>query len=151
MDQLRFLLQNLIFFVIVFISLLVHLLSVYSFDNQAWTNYLYRHQSKNSLKNLPVKGLCGTCFSEFLDRRCSQSCLHFRTRLLTFAALTFTLFQLSPPPFPVSKHSISRQCVAGKGWGVLSPVGDHILQEFNTLNLTRFRIYKIARPSQTKT
>jgi hypothetical protein len=27
---------------------------------------------------------------------------------------------------------------------VLSPVGDHILQEFNTLYLTRFRTYKIA-------
>jgi hypothetical protein len=34
---------------------------------------------------------------------------------------------------------------------VLSPVGDHILQEFNTLCLTRFRIYKIVRPPQTKT
>jgi hypothetical protein len=29
---------------------------------------------------------------------------------------------------------------------VLSCVGDHILQEFNTLFLTTFRIYKIARP-----
>jgi hypothetical protein len=37
--------------------------------------------------------------------------------------------------------------------GVLSCVGDHILQEFNsnTLFLTRFRTYKIALPSQTKT
>jgi hypothetical protein len=34
------------------------------------------------------------------------------------------------------------------------PVGDHILhiqQEFNTLYLTRFRTYKIARPPKTKT
>jgi hypothetical protein len=30
---------------------------------------------------------------------------------------------------------------------VLSCVGDHILQDFNTLFLTRFRIYKIATPS----
>ena len=30
-----------------------------------------------------------------------------------------------PPPFPVSKHSIYRQCVAGRAWGVLSPVGYH--------------------------
>jgi hypothetical protein len=29
---------------------------------------------------------------------------------------------------------------------MLSPAGDHILQEFNTLYLTRFRTYKIARP-----
>jgi hypothetical protein len=41
--------------------------------------------------------------------------------------------------------------VAGKGVGVLSPVGDHILQVFNTLYLTRLRIYEIARKPQTKT
>jgi hypothetical protein len=34
-------------------------------------------------------------------------------------------------------------CVAGRGWGALSPVGDHILQEFNTLYLIRFRTYKL--------
>ncbi len=33
---------------------------------------------------------------------------------------------------------------------MLSCVGDHILQEFNTLYLTRFRTYKIALPPQTK-
>jgi hypothetical protein len=33
---------------------------------------------------------------------------------------------------------------------VLSCVGDHILQEFNTLFLTRFRTYKIALPPQAK-
>ncbi len=30
--------------------------------------------------------------------------------------------------------------------GVLSCVVDHILREFNTLFLTRFRTYKIAKP-----
>jgi hypothetical protein len=39
----------------------------------------------------------------------------------------------------------------GGGGGVLSSVGDHILQEFNTLFLARFKTYKIARPSQAKT
>jgi hypothetical protein len=34
---------------------------------------------------------------------------------------------------------------------LLSCVGDHILQEFNTLFLTRFRTYKTALPPQTKT
>jgi hypothetical protein len=29
---------------------------------------------------------------------------------------------------------------------VLSPVGDHILKEFNTPYLARFKIYKIGRP-----
>jgi hypothetical protein len=32
----------------------------------------------------------------------------------------------------------------------MSCVGDYILQEFNSLFLTRFRTYKIAAPSQTK-
>ncbi len=34
--------------------------------------------------------------------------------------------------------------LGGGGGGVLSCVGDHILQEFNTLFLNRFRTYKIA-------
>ncbi len=33
---------------------------------------------------------------------------------------------------------------------MLSCIGDHILQEFNTLFLIRFRAYKIAKSSQTK-
>jgi len=33
---------------------------------------------------------------------------------------------------------------------LLSPVGDHILQELNSLYLTRFRTYKIARPPKQK-
>jgi hypothetical protein len=37
------------------------------------------------------------------------------------------------------------------GVGVLSCVVDHILQESNTLFLTRFRTYKIATPTETKT
>jgi hypothetical protein len=48
----------------------------------------------------------------------------------------------TPPPLPKvkdSKYSIYRQCVAGRGWGMLSCVGDHILQEFNTMYLTTFR------------
>jgi hypothetical protein len=31
---------------------------------------------------------------------------------------------------------------SGRGRGVLNCVGDHILQEFNTLFLTRFRTYR---------
>jgi len=54
------------------------------------------------------------------------------------------------PPFPKSKYRIYRQRVAGRGWGVMSCVGGYILQEFNTLFLTRFRTYKIASPPQTK-
>jgi hypothetical protein len=36
------------------------------------------------------------------------------------------------------------------GGGVLSRVGDHILQEFYTLYATRFRTYNIAYPPQEK-
>jgi hypothetical protein len=38
----------------------------------------------------------------------------------------------------------------GGGGGVLNCAVDHILQEFYTLFLTRFRTYKIASPPQTK-
>jgi hypothetical protein len=40
--------------------------------------------------------------------------------------------------------------VAGRGWGVLNPVEDHILKELNTLYQTGFRTYKIARPPTNK-
>ncbi len=46
---------------------------------------------------------------------------------------------LPPPLFPVSKFNIYLQCVAGRGWGVLSSVRDHILQETNTLYLIRLK------------
>ncbi len=35
--------------------------------------------------------------------------------------------------------------------GFAVSVGDHILQEFYTLYLTRFRAFKIAKPPQTNT
>ncbi len=57
-------------------------------------------------------------------------------------SLTFSLVQLSPLP-----PSMSQSTVCDWG-GVLSPVGDHILQEFNTLYMTVFSAYKIARPAQ---
>jgi hypothetical protein len=80
--------------------------------------------------------------------RFSQSCWYS----LNVAPLTLSLIKLSPLPlFPVSKYSIFRQCLAGRvGVGVLSCVGDHILQEFNTLYLPRFGTYKIVLQPQTK-
>jgi hypothetical protein len=80
--------------------------------------------------------------------------LVFSTQLCEF--LTFSLVHASPPPpatHPCVKEQFYRQTVCGwEGVGVwvLSPVGDHILHDFNTLHLTRFKIYKIARPPQTK-
>ncbi len=61
-----------------------------------------------------------------------QSCWYFRpsfvyccpTNLLSGSTLRPTT------PFPVSKYSIYRQCVAGRERGVLSHVGDHIVTIF---------------------
>ncbi len=64
--------------------------------------------------------------------------------------------ELIPCPIAGLKFSAqyiqTRQCVAvGVGGGrVLSCVADHILHEFYTLFLTRFRTYKIAHLAQTK-
>ncbi len=61
-------------------------------------------------------------------------------------------FNSSPPSLPQSTEYYSVHTVCGwEGVRMLSPVGDHILQEFNTLYVTRFRTYRIARPPQTKT
>ncbi len=65
---------------------------------------------------------------------------------------------MHPPPSPArSSFTLMTECtpessgcysvysvVSLEGVGVLSPVGDYILQEFNTLYLTRFRAYKIG-------
>jgi hypothetical protein len=58
---------------------------------------------------------------------------------------------LSPLPKVKVQNIQTKSGWEGMGWGVLSCVGDHILQEFITLFLTRFRAYKIATPPQTKT
>ncbi len=54
---------------------------------------------------------------------------------------------LDLPPSPQSKRTVYTDSVGlwegGWGGGVLSCVVDPILQEFNTLFLTRFRTYKI--------
>ncbi len=55
-----------------------------------------------------------------------------------------------PPPSPLpSVQYMQTVCDCGGG-GVLKCTVDHILQEFYTLFLTRFRTYKIASPPQTK-
>ncbi len=70
--------------------------------------------------------------------------------MCTVAPLLYFLSDLLPPP-PFPMYSIYRQCVTvGGGWGVLNCAVDHIQQEFYTLFLTRFRIYKIVSPPLTK-
>jgi hypothetical protein len=73
--------------------------------------------------------------------------LVFSTQLLTITLIPSLLF--TSPLSKVKVHYI--QTVCGRGWEVLICVGDLILQEFNTLYLTRFRTYKIALPPEKKT
>jgi hypothetical protein len=82
---------------------------------------------------------------EFIVWRYSQSCWYFRPSLVNYCPSNLLSGSPPPPlpPFPKSKYCVNRQCVAGWGWEVLSCVGDHILQEFNTLFLTRFGTYKL--------
>jgi hypothetical protein len=63
---------------------------------------------------------------------------------------TFSLNSTSPPLPKQNVQYIQTVCGCGGGWGVSSCVVDHILQEFYTLFLNRFRTYKIASPSQTR-
>jgi hypothetical protein len=80
--------------------------------------------------------------------------LVFSTPLVNYCPFIFSLTSPTPPPFLKVNAQYIRQCVAvgggGGGGGVLNCVVRHILQEFNSLFLTRFRTYKIATPPQTK-
>ncbi len=85
--------------------------------------------------------------------------LEFSTQLCELLPLylTFSLVPLPPPPLPKVQvhyvHYIQILIVCGREWlggEVLSCVGDHILQEFNTIYLTRLRTYESALPPETK-
>jgi hypothetical protein len=67
--------------------------------------------------------------------------------LCTVAPLLYLLSYLLPPPPKVNVLYIQTVCGCG---GVLKCTVDHILQEFYTLFLTVFRIYKIASKPLTK-
>ncbi len=87
------------------------------------------------------------CLKEFIDWRYSQSCWYFRPSFVNYCPLTFSLVYLThPSPLPKSHSTVYTNSVWLGGGVVLSCVGDHILQGFNTLFLTRFRTYKIATP-----
>jgi hypothetical protein len=79
--------------------------------------------------------------------------LVFLTQLCELLPLLLSLWFTSSPP---SQNQSTCTLLTDSVWlrgggGVLSCVGDHILQEFNTLFLTRCRTYKIATPPKTKT
>jgi hypothetical protein len=87
----------------------------------------------------------------------SQSCWYFRISTHLCELLPSNLLSGSPLPPPLPKVKVGTVYTdnvllgGGGGGGVLSCVGDHILQEFNTLFLTKFRTSKIALSPQTKT
>jgi hypothetical protein len=102
------------------------------------------------------------CLTDFIDWRYIHSWFVFLTQLVNccphggrnHTCVLLSLYLLSDlPPFPkLNVQYIQTVCVAvgGGGWGMSNCVVDHILQEFHTLFLTRFRTYKIASPPQTK-
>jgi hypothetical protein len=63
---------------------------------------------------------------------------------------TFSLTSFPLPPLPNVQYIQTVCDCGGGGGGGLKRTVDHILQEFYTLFLTRFRTNKIATPPQTK-
>jgi hypothetical protein len=83
----------------------------------------------------------------------SQSCWYFRPSFVNCCPSNL-LSGSTRPPIPCAKvQYIYRQCVAhDRGWGVVESLWrPYSAGVYNTLYLTRFRTYKIARPPQTKT
>ncbi len=81
------------------------------------------------------------CLSEFIDWRYSQIMFVFSNQLCELLPLKPSHWFNSPAPPSLCQSKVYLDSVwLGGGAGVLSPVRDHILQEFPTLYLTRFRI-----------
>ncbi len=106
------------------------------------------------------------CLIDFIDWRYIHSWFVFSTQLVNccphgrrnYTVLVYycpsTVPSLWPPsPSPPSQCTVYADSVWlwGEWWeGGLKYTVDHILQEFYTLFLTRFRTFKIASPTQTK-
>ncbi len=113
------------------------------------------------------------CLTDFIDWRYIHTWFVFSTQLVnccphgrrnygilylcTVAPLLYLLSDLlPPPPLPNVQYCIYRPDTdsvwlwGGGGWEVLKCTVDHILQEFYTLFLTRFKTYKIASRPLTK-
>ncbi len=109
------------------------------------------------------------CLTDFIDWRYIHSWFVFSTQLVNCcphgrsnymvlvyccpSTVLYLLSDLLPPPHPSQCTVQYTDCVwlwEGGGGGVLKCTVDHILQEFYTRFLTRFRTYKIASQPQTK-
>ncbi len=103
------------------------------------------------------------CLTDFIDWRYIHSWFVFSTQLVNCCPqgrrnytcvhfplyCTFSLTSSPHPPFPMYGIFYT-DSVWLWGVGVLKCTVDHILQEFYTLFLTRFKTYKNASPPQTK-
>ncbi len=87
------------------------------------------------------------------DPACDLLPPHGRRNYTCVLLPLYSTFSLTSSPLPPSQTKCTvytdSLCLLG-GVGVLNCNVDHILQEFSTLFLTRFRTYKIASPPQTK-
>ncbi len=105
------------------------------------------------------------CLTDFIDwiyihswfvfsTQLVNCCLHGRRNymVLVYCCPSTVPSLWPPPPSPPSQCSVYTDSVwlVGGWWGVLKCPVDHILQEFYTGFLTRFKTYKISSPPQTK-
>jgi hypothetical protein len=89
-------------------------------------------------------------FSTQLVNCCSQGRRNYTLLVYCCPSTVPSLWHPSPSPSSQCTVYMYRQCVTVGVGGVLKCTVDHILQEFYTLFLTRFRTHKIATPPQTK-
>ncbi len=69
-------------------------------------NYIDTKAKCRHLKNWPADGLCAGCFSEFIDRRHSESCWYFWPSFVN-CCLSDLLSASIPPPLPcVNKYTV---------------------------------------------
>ncbi len=112
------------------------------------------------LSNWPVNGLCGIVFNRFYRLEIhSLIGWYFRPSLWTVAPMDEvtilvyccpSIFSLTSPLPKLNVQYIHTESVCLRGGGGVNCALDHILQEFYTLFLTRFRTYQIASPPHTK-
>ncbi len=111
-------------------------------------NYIDTKAKCRHLKKLICKGTLWQVFIRVYRLEIKSVMLVFRPSFVNccpsnlFSGSTLALY---PPPC-LKVHYTQIVC----GWEEIGGVGDHILQEFNTLYLTRFSPYKTDRPLQTK-
>jgi hypothetical protein len=83
--------------------------------NHGLINYKDTKIKCRHLKKLACKGTLRQVFIRVYRLEIQSNVGIFDPTLCTLSPLTFSL--VLPPPFPVSKYRIYRQCVAGRGWG----------------------------------